>query len=78
MHAHIGQPTSRYDGRAKVTGGAKYAAEFNTEGLAHGFIVTSRIAKGRIKRIDASEALRVPTVRSMTTKSCSANSRSRS
>ena len=62
MHAHIGQPTSRYDGRAKVTGGAKYAAEFNTDGLAHGFIVTSRIAKGRIKRIDASEALRVPGV----------------
>src|ERR1043166_675966 len=62
MHAHIGQPTSRYDGRAKVTGAAKYAGEFNAEGLAHGFIVTSRIAKGRIKRIDTSEALRVPGV----------------
>jgi xanthine dehydrogenase YagR molybdenum-binding subunit len=59
MHAHIGQPTSRYDGRAKVTGGAKYAGEFNTHGLAHGFIVTSRIAKGRITRIDTTEALRV-------------------
>src|ERR1044072_7833776 len=62
MHAHIGQPTSRYDGRAKVTGAAKYAGEFNTEGLAHGFIFTSRIAKGRIKRIDTSRALRVPGV----------------
>jgi len=62
MHAHIGQPTSRYDGRAKVIGAAKYAGEFNTEGLAHGFIVTSRIAKGRIKRIDTSAALRVPGV----------------
>jgi xanthine dehydrogenase YagR molybdenum-binding subunit len=59
MHAHIGQPTSRYDGRAKVTGAAKYAGEFNSEGLAHGATVTSRIAKGRIKRIDASEAKRV-------------------
>ena len=58
MHAHIGQPTSRVDGPAKVTGAAKYAGEFNTEGLAFGFIVTSRIAKGHIKRIDTSEALR--------------------
>ena len=30
MHAHIGQPTSRYDGRAKGTGAAQYAGEFNT------------------------------------------------
>src|SRR4051812_48457973 len=59
MHAHIGQPTSRYDGRAKVTGAAKYAGEFTAQGLARGVIVTSRIAKGRIKRIDTSEALRV-------------------
>jgi len=59
---HIGQPTSRYDGRAKVTGAAKYAGEFKAEGLAHGFIVTSAIAKGRIKRIDTSEAMRVPGV----------------
>jgi xanthine dehydrogenase YagR molybdenum-binding subunit len=56
---YIGTPTSRVDGRAKVTGAAKYAAEYNTHGLAHAAVVTSRIAKGRIKRIDASEALRV-------------------
>jgi len=62
MHAYIGQPTSRYDGRAKVTGAAKYAGEFNTQGLAHGFIFTSRIAKGRVKRIDTTAALRVPGV----------------
>jgi len=62
MHAYIGQPTSRYDGRAKVTGAAKYAGEFNTQGHAHGFIFTSRIAKGRVKRIDTTAALRVPGV----------------
>src|SRR5262245_15576745 len=56
---YIGTPTSRVDGRAKVTGAAKYAAEYNTQGLAHAAVVTSSIAKGRIKRIDASEALRV-------------------
>jgi xanthine dehydrogenase YagR molybdenum-binding subunit len=56
---HIGIATSRVDGRAKVTGAAKYAAEFNEEKLVHGCVVTSTIAKGRIKRIDAREALRV-------------------
>ena len=59
MHSYIGTPTSRVDGRAKVTGEAKYAAEFNTPGLAYGSVVTSTIPKGRIVRIDASEALRV-------------------
>src|SRR6516162_4949984 len=59
MTTYIGTATSRVDGRAKVTGAAKYAAEFNTAGLAHASVVTSTIAKGRIARIDASEALSV-------------------
>jgi xanthine dehydrogenase YagR molybdenum-binding subunit len=59
MQKYIGTPTSRIDGRAKVTGEAKYAAEFNAPGLVHGSVVTSSIAKGRIVRIDASDALRV-------------------
>jgi xanthine dehydrogenase YagR molybdenum-binding subunit len=56
---YIGTATSRVDGRAKVTGAAKYAAEYNTAGLAHASVVTSTIAKGRIARVDASEALSV-------------------
>ncbi len=59
MTSYIGTPTSRVDGRAKVTGAAKYAAEFKAPGLAHGNVVASTIAKGRIVRIDTSEALRV-------------------
>ena len=59
MAPYIGTPTSRVDGHAKVTGAAKYAGEFNAPGLAYGSVVTSTIAKGRIARIDASEALRV-------------------
>ncbi len=55
----IGTATSRVDGRAKVTGAAKYAGEFNTENLAYGAVVTSTIPSGRIVRIDTSEALRV-------------------
>jgi xanthine dehydrogenase YagR molybdenum-binding subunit len=57
--AYIGTPTSRIDGRAKVTGAAKYAAEFNSAGLAYGSVVSSTIAKGRIVRINTSEALSV-------------------
>ena len=59
MPSYIGSAISRLDGRAKVTGAAKYAAEFKVPGLIHGSVVTSRIAKGRIRRIDAREALRV-------------------
>src|SRR3954466_3041201 len=59
MRPYIGTATSRVDGRAKVTGAAKYAAEFNTADLAHGAVVASTIAKGRITRIDVSDALRV-------------------
>ena len=55
----LGIATSRVDGRAKVTGAAKYAAEYNVPGLAHGFVVTSAIAKGRIARIDFADAVAV-------------------
>ena len=50
--AFIGQPVSRVDGRQKVTGGATYAAEFDVPGLAHGAIVRSTVANGRIASID--------------------------
>jgi xanthine dehydrogenase YagR molybdenum-binding subunit len=57
--SQFGNPTSRVEGRAKVTGAAKYAAEYDVPGLAHGFVVSSAIAKGRIKRIDSADALAV-------------------
>jgi xanthine dehydrogenase YagR molybdenum-binding subunit len=62
MTAHIGTPTSRVDGRAKVTGMAQYAAEFPAPDLAYGAIITSTITKGTIRKIDASRALAVPGV----------------
>src|SRR5215468_8525699 len=57
--AYIGNSVSRADGRAKVTGAAKYAAEFNTPGIAYASVVSSTIARGRILRIDTSAALRL-------------------
>jgi xanthine dehydrogenase YagR molybdenum-binding subunit len=56
---YIGEPTSRVDGRAKVTGAARYAAEYNVPNLAYGYVVSSAIARGRIAQIDASAALRL-------------------
>ena len=58
MAPYIGTATSRIDGRAKVTGEAKYAGDFNVPGLVHGYVVESTIAKGRIARMDTG-ALRV-------------------
>ena len=65
--AVIGQPISRVDGRRKVTGRATYAAEFDVPGLAHGAIVRSTIAHGRIASIDSAAAERAPGVLSVVT-----------
>ena len=54
---YIGKPVSRLDGYAKVTGQAKYAAEFTEPGIAYGYVVSSSIAKGSIVHINASAAL---------------------
>ncbi len=59
---HVGQPIRRVDGRAKVTGSAKYAAEFSEAGLNYGVVVSSTIARGRITKMDTSAALAVPGV----------------
>ena len=41
MNAIIGQPISRVDGPAKVTGQAVYAAEFRLHNLAYAALVSS-------------------------------------
>ncbi|GAB3549584.1 xanthine dehydrogenase family protein molybdopterin-binding subunit [Spirosoma fluminis] len=53
----VGKPINRVDGRAKVTGEAKYAAEFNVPNLAYGVVVSGTITKGKITSIDTREAL---------------------
>ena len=60
--AYIGEPISRVDGHAKVTGRAKYAGEPDVANLAYGSVVSSTVAKGTIRRLDAAEALAVPGV----------------
>lgn len=58
----VGQPIDRVDGRRKITGTARYAAELRHPRLAHAVLVQSTIAKGRIVAIDAATARRAPGV----------------
>ncbi len=53
---------SRVDGVAKVTGKAKYAAEYFAPDLAYGYVVSSTIAKGKIIRFNTDEVLQIPGV----------------
>ena len=58
----IGQSIARVDGRLKVMGAAKYAAEFARPRLAYGALIQSTIANGRVIRIDSSAAKSAPGV----------------
>jgi len=57
-----GDPVSRVDGRAKVTGQARYAAEHLTPDMAHGVVVSSTVARGRITALHLDAARAVPGV----------------
>jgi len=58
----LGDAVVRVDALAKVTGQACYAAEHPAEGLVHGVVVNSTVAKGRILAIDDAAARAVPGV----------------
>lgn len=51
-----GDAVPRIDGRAKVTGQARYAAEIAVDGLVHGVVVNATIARGRIVTVHDEEA----------------------
>jgi xanthine dehydrogenase YagR molybdenum-binding subunit len=53
---------SRVDGRLKVTGKAKYSAEYNVKGITYGVLVGSTITSGSIKNIDTKKAENAPGV----------------
>jgi xanthine dehydrogenase YagR molybdenum-binding subunit len=58
----IGRPVHRIDGRAKVTGAAHYGADHLLPGSAHAFLVTSAIARGRIRNMDTASVRAMPGV----------------
>ncbi|MBM9503395.1 xanthine dehydrogenase family protein molybdopterin-binding subunit [Actinacidiphila acididurans] len=58
----LGAPTARRDGRAKVTGAARYAAEHTPPGCLWARSVGAGIARGRITAVHREDALSVPGV----------------
>ena len=52
----LGAPLDRVDGRLKVTGAARYAAEFAVPGLVHAALVQSNVGAGTITGFDLAEA----------------------
>ncbi|MHC4108116.1 MAG: (2Fe-2S)-binding protein, partial [Planctomycetota bacterium] len=55
-HDTVGVSIPRVDGQDKVTGRTLYTADISLPNLAHGKILGSPIAHGRIRRIDVSKA----------------------
>lgn len=56
----IGDGIARLDGPEKVTGHARYAADFYLEGQAHAVLVGASVPSGRLKTVDTSRAEDVP------------------
>ena len=54
--SNIGQPLTRRDGVLKVTGGAAYAADHHPPGMLYAVMAVSRIARGRVTRLDVAAA----------------------
>jgi xanthine dehydrogenase YagR molybdenum-binding subunit len=54
-----GTAVARIDGRAKVTGDARYAAEYAATDMLYGVVVSGTIARGRILDIDIFDALQI-------------------
>src|SRR5690606_28338068 len=65
--ASVGKSVSRLESHAKVTGAAEYIHNLALPGMLHGKIFRSRVAHGRIRRIDTSLARAVPGVHSVVT-----------
>ena len=58
----IGSAINRVDGLEKVTGTARYAAEYAAAGMVYGVVVSATVAKGSITAIDDAAARSVPGV----------------
>jgi xanthine dehydrogenase YagR molybdenum-binding subunit len=60
--ANMGDPAPRIDGRAKVTGAARYSSDVPLQNAAYAYLVTSAIARGKIQSFDLAAAKVVPGV----------------
>src|SRR5436853_4132712 len=55
-HGYVGKSFSRVDGQLKVKGEAKFSTEFDLENIAYAALVFSTIPRGRIGKLDISNA----------------------
>ncbi len=62
---HIGKPTVRQDGRAKVTGAAQYTADIRLPGMLFAKLVDATVPHASVVSIDTSAAERLPGVRAV-------------
>ena len=60
--SNAGQPLTRRDGVAKVTGRATYAADNHPDGMLHAVAAVSKIARGRVTFLDVEAAKAHPGV----------------
>ncbi|OKK23348.1 oxidoreductase [Streptomyces sp. CB02488] len=58
----VGSGLTRVEGRDKVTGAARYAGEIPFADLAHGWLVLSTVARGRISEVRDADVLAMPGV----------------
>jgi xanthine dehydrogenase YagR molybdenum-binding subunit len=56
----IGKPVTRVDGRTKVTGKARYAADFNQPGQLYAVIVSATVGLGRVTGIESADVEGMP------------------
>lgn len=61
-NGEIGKAKSRLTALEKVTGSAKYAAEYNVPDLLYGYIVNSSVTKGKITALDETAVRGIPGV----------------
>jgi len=62
MKFGIGQPVRRFEDWRLITGGGRYTDDIVLPGTAYAFVLRSPVAHGRIARIDATAARRMPGV----------------
>ncbi len=62
MDGSIGSPVVRRDAATKAAGSALYAADFAHANVAYAALTTSKVARGRITRMDTAAAEAVPGV----------------
>ncbi|MEU1852454.1 xanthine dehydrogenase family protein molybdopterin-binding subunit [Streptomyces sp. NPDC019990] len=62
VRGSVGTAHTRVEGRDKVTGAARYAAEIPFAELAHGWLVLSTVARGRVRSVETEAVLAMPGV----------------